>query len=76
MNREWKDGDHDVHYYYETHTGRIIGQTNKIVHTKVWLSKIIYNHNDEKYLGQYISNDHAKNSIREYWDIQDRTLLE
>ena len=76
MNRLWKDADHDVHYIYNENDGRIVGQINKIAHTKIWLSKIIINHNEEKYLGQYIGHDFAKRAVEEYWLIQDRTLIE
>lgn len=76
INRLWKDSEHDVHYIYNETDGRIVGQINKIAHTKIWLSKIIFNHNEEKYLGQYIGYEFAKKSIEEYWAIQDRTLIE
>lgn len=77
MNYEWKDNDStECSYYYNTEDGKIVGQVHKISHTKIWLSKIVLNNNEEQYLGQYISEDFAKKSIVEYWIIQERTLLE
>jgi hypothetical protein len=32
--------------------------------------------NEEKYLGRYITLDFAKQALKIYWDIQDRTLLD
>lgn len=74
--KSWKDCDHDVHYYYNELDGLIVGQVNKIAHTKIWLSKIIMKHNDEHYLGQFISYDFASKAVEKFWSIQDRTLIE
>jgi hypothetical protein len=76
MNREWKDGDHGVHYYYGVNDGRIVGQTHNIAHTKVWVAKVIHSHNDEHYLGQYINLSFAMRAIETFWEIQERTLLD
>lgn len=74
--RNWKDANDDCQYHYDVTDGRIVGQVNKIAHTKIWLAKIIKNHNDEYYLGQYISCEFAKNAVENYWLIQSRTLIE
>lgn len=74
--RLWKDGDHDVFYFYNEENGRVIGQVNKWPHTKIWLAKIIFNVNEEQYLGQYIGCEFAKKSVEEYCLIQERTLIE
>lgn len=76
MIREWKDTDNDCHYFYNSEDGKIVGMVHNIVHTKIWLAKIIFNHNDEKYLGQFITKDFSKASVERYWDIEDRTLIE
>lgn len=76
MKRTWKDGDHDVFYFYNEENGRVVGQIHKIAHTKIWLSKIIFNVNEEKYLGQYIAYEFAKAATENYWLIEDRTLIE
>jgi hypothetical protein len=74
---DWKDNETvEVFYYFEKDTGKIVGQTNQIAHTKIWLSKIIGERNEEGYLGQYITLSHSKKAIEEYWSIQSRTLLE
>jgi hypothetical protein len=74
--RDWKDGDHEVYYFFNTADGRIVGQINKIVHTKIWVSKIYKSPTEEAYLGQYISYEFAKKSVETYWIIQERTLIE
>lgn len=76
IKRDWKDGDHDVYYFYNTQDGRIVGQIHKVVHTKIWVSKIVKNYNEDLYIGQYISYDFAKRSIEDYCLIQERTLIE
>lgn len=75
-SRLWKDGDHDVHYFYNEDDGRIVGQINKIAHTKIWVSKVIIKHNNEHYLGQYISYEYSKKAIEDFWNVQDRTLIQ
>ncbi len=73
----WKDNETvECFYYYREEDGRIVGQTNKIAHTKIWLSKIMLTSNEEKYLGQYIDLIHGKKAIEHFWMIQERTLLE
>lgn len=74
MNRQWKDAEHDNFYYYNILDGRIVGQVHKVVHTKVWLAKILYNVNEEKYLGMYIDTSSAQNAVTEFWSIEERTL--
>lgn len=74
--RMWKDADHDVYYFYNEDDGKIVGRVNKLAHTQIFLSVITHIHNNENYLGQYINLDFAKNSVEQYWNIQDRTLIE
>jgi len=74
--KEWKDADDNCFYFYGVSDGKIVGQVNRIGLTKVLLAKIIHNHNDETFLGQYISETFAKKAVEMYWDIQDRTLIE
>ena len=74
---EWMpDASRSTSYYYNVDDGRIVGQTTNIVHTGVWVAKIVFNHNEEKYLGQYISEETCKRSVMMYWEIENRTLLE
>lgn len=74
--RDWKDGDNDVLYYYGMEDGRIIGQVHKIMHTKVWVAKIIHNYNEEQYIGMFVSSHYGQQAVKRHWDIQDRTLVE
>ena len=75
MNYEWKDAGHDTHYYYRTEDGLIVGQTHNIAHTKIYIAVLLAG-NEEKFLGRFVSLDFAKKAIQNYWDIQERTLLE
>jgi hypothetical protein len=75
-NYEWRDAEHKVSYYYIQTTGRIVGQVYNMAHTNIYGARIYTEFNEEKYLGQYISYDTSKKSIEEYWNIQNRTLLE
>lgn len=70
------DKSRSSNYYYDMVDGRIVGQTTNIVHTGVWVAKIIFNHNEEKFLGQYISEEFSMSAVKAYWDMQSRTLLE
>jgi hypothetical protein len=74
---QWKEVDdqYPSFYYFETVNGLIVGMTNRIGHTSIYLAKIIEK-NEEHILGRYISQDHAKDAISHYFDIQSRTLIE
>lgn len=76
MQFQWRDADHDTHYFYNQEDGRIVAQIHTITNTKVWLVKIIENYNEEHFLGRYISQEFAKRAVERYWEIQSRTLLE
>jgi len=81
--KQWRDAGHETHYFYEENSGLIIGQVYNIAHTKIWGTRV-YAHNktsitygtEEKHLGTYISLECAKRSIENFWNIQDRTLLQ
>lgn len=73
--REWFTKENECSYYYNITDGRVIGNVHKIVHTKIWLSKIVYNHNEEKYLGQFISEDFAKRAVEKHWGLEDNTFI-
>lgn len=75
--RNWKEGAHDTFLYYDTDNGRIIGQLHTQAHTRIWVARVLTEvYNEEVYLGQYISVDFAQKAVEQYWNIQDRTLLE
>jgi len=74
--KAWKDTEQNHLYLYQVKNGLIIGQVYNLAHTKVWGAKINVFPNEEKYLGQYVSVDFAKRATEEYWEIQERTLLE
>lgn len=77
MNEKaWKDTEQNHFYLYQVKNGLIVGQIYNLAHTKVWGAKINVFPNEEIYLGQYITADFAKRATEEYWEIQERTLLE
>lgn len=77
---EWKSVS-DRFYYFETHTGKIVGHAYKLALSEIWGAAVYTGHfshtiNDEKILGQFIDGDHARQSIVSFWEIEGRTLLE
>ena len=78
MKYDWRDGGNSVncYYYYNTESGLVVGQVNNVTHTNIWVAKIYRSHNDEHYLGQFITLDFSKSAIQKYFDVESRTLLE
>lgn len=78
MNTAWRDTEQNCHYFYKTENGLIIGQVHNIAHTKIWIANILSgsNSNDEKFLGRYVTVDFAKKAVQDYFEIQNRTLLD
>lgn len=76
MANDWRDTEQGTCYFFNTDTGLIVGQIYNIVHTKIWGAKITVPYNNETNLGQFISQNHAKQAVEHYWDIQQRTLIE
>jgi hypothetical protein len=76
MKYDWKDAENDNFYYYNTEDGRVVGQVHNVIHTKIWIAKIVFNHNEELYLGQFIHSRFAMAAVERHWNVQSRTLLE
>lgn len=74
--KRWKDSSNNTAYYFYEGDGKIIGQVHNIAHTDIWLAKIIFNYTEEKYLGQYVTQTFARHAIENFWEIEDRTLLD
>lgn len=72
--KDWRDAPPNVSYYYTTEDGRIIGQVYNLAHTNIWGAKVFNKQNEERYLGQFISDNFAKQSVETFWNIQERTL--
>lgn len=71
----------DRYYYYDSHTGKIVGTVSKIALQEVWISLVYigeysFTIDDEKHLGQYISLDFSKRAVEFFWERESRTLLE
>ncbi len=75
MKFEWKETGNSW-YYFAAKDGRVVAQVHEITHTKIWLAKIIMNHNNEKFLGQFISLEFARMAVENFWLQQSITLLE
>lgn len=75
MDREWRDTEHNCHYYFNIDNGLIVGQVHNIAHTKIWVANALVL-NEEKFLGRYINVDFAKKSVEHYWAVEERTLIE
>ena len=75
MKFDWKETGSSWYYYTEK-DGRVVGQVHEITHTKIWLAKIIVNHNNEKFLGQFISLEFARMAVENYWIQQQITLID
>lgn len=71
---QWKEVDDNVHYYFETSSGLVIGMVHKINYSVIYLVKII-DKNEEIVLGRYISCEHAKVALENYYFLQSQTLL-
>lgn len=76
---DWKISG-DKYYYFETHTGKIVGSAYKLALLDIWGSNVYtgrqsHTIDDEKILGQYIDVDHARQAVAMYWEIERRTLL-
>ena len=74
MIKDWRDADHGVSYYYLRDTGRIVGQVWNMAHTHIYGAKATSEANEERILGHYITFDHAKKAVENFWNIQERTL--
>lgn len=74
INRQWRCIDKNIHYYFKSHNGLVVGQVHNLYHTIVWVAKVPINAAEELWLGQYIELEFAKKAIEEYWEKQDTTI--
>ena len=77
---EWQERG-SAYYYYNTDTGKIVGNVSKIMSNDIWIALVhtgvyTFTLDDERHLGQYISVDFAKDAVEHFWAIQNRTLIE
>jgi hypothetical protein len=66
----------NVLYYYEKNTGKIVGQCHMITLTQIWIGKVWVDPVMEKSLGQFISLEHVKKAVEQYWLSESMTLIE
>lgn len=83
MNQKyaWKEVS-DKYYYYKLTTGKVVGQAGKVALQELFFATVylqtndgLYKPHDERQMGHFISLEHAKMAIEEFWDIQNRTLI-
>ena len=74
ITRQWRCIDKNIHYYFNSHNGLVVGQVHNLYHTIVWVAKVPINAAEELWLGQYIELEFAKKAIEEYWEKQDTTI--
>ena len=77
---EWQERG-SAYYYYNTDTGKIVGNVSKIMSNDIWIALVhtgtyTFTLDDERHLGQYISVDFAKDAVEHFWAVQNRTLIE
>lgn len=77
MKRDWCEGNTLGNYlYYDTNTGRILGEVSKVGMVGDRTSASAYPDPREPMyvLGQYINYKYAKRSVEDYWIMQDNII--
>ena len=70
--KKWMEKEFSQFVYYDVADGKIIGSVYKVGN-----SQSIYGASvDNNFLGHYIDCDFARRAVEQYWNIQDKTLLE
>jgi hypothetical protein len=70
--KKWMEKEFSQFVYYDDVDGKIIGSVYKVGN-----SQSIYGASvDNNVLGHYIDCDFARRAVEQYWNIQDKTLLE
>lgn len=73
--KQWREKEFGNHVYFDDKNGKIIGLVTKHGNYQtIYLAKVY--DTLEGILGQYIDIDYSKRAVEEYWDIQERTLIE
>jgi hypothetical protein len=74
--RKWQEFEHNSQFYYDESDGLVIGHVHKFGNMASIHTATVKCDNVDKTLGQYITVSYAKKAVEQFWDIQDRTLLE
>lgn len=79
---EWRERN-SKWYYYDTETGMIVGAVHRFALQDVWGAAVntgsyaySFKFDDEKAIGQYIEQEYAKRAVEDFWNLQNRTLIE
>ena len=74
--RKWQEYENNNQYYYDDEDGMVIGQVHRFGNSVNIYTATVKSSNGENLLGQFVTVDYAKKAVRNFWEIQDRTLLE
>lgn len=73
-------GGHNTFYYYDEGCGLVMGTVFQIHNSSLWVSKVFkdevpFTSDSEMHLGQFISVEHAKGKVEQFWNIESKTLI-
>jgi hypothetical protein len=74
MKRQWRYVDKNIHYYFQTNDGQVIGKAYNVALTIIWGAKIPINATEELIIGEFVELEYAKLAIERYWNEKDRTF--
>jgi hypothetical protein len=76
--RTWIDGKAaTIDFIFHNEVGRIVGEVGRVGFNSYHYATVYDTEsNNSKGLGHYISSEWAKHAVENFWEIQDRTLLE
>ena len=74
ITRQWRYVDKNIHYYFQTNDGQVIGKAYNVALTIIWGAKIPINATEELIIGEFVELEFAKKAIERYWEEKDRTL--
>ena len=74
--RRWQEYENNTQYFYDDIDGMVIGQVHRFGTSNSVYTATVKPDNIDNLLGQFVSLDYAKNAVQNFWNTQDRTLLQ
>jgi len=76
--KKWQETEFHHELYYREDNGLIVGQVHRLgTQNIIWLAKVYQPVTyEEGMLGHYINRDFARKAVEQFWEIQERTLIE
>jgi hypothetical protein len=74
--RRWQEYENNTQYYYDDKDGMVIGQVHRFGTSNSVYTATVKPDNIDCVLGQFVSSDYARNAVQNFWNIQDRTLIQ